>query len=61
MNIAMEKKEDSFCPIAEWLFMENWVSKDGMKIKEKTNLYQNKEKNLINTNNKMTERLLFLL
>ena len=61
MNITMKKKDDSFCSLAEWLFMENWVSQDIMKIEAKTNLYRNKEKNQINTNDEMTERLLFLL
>lgn len=61
MNITMEKKDDSFCSLAEWLFTENWVSQDIMKIEVKTNLHQNKEKNQINTNEEMTERLLFLL
>ena len=57
----MKKKDDGHCPLAEWLFMENWVSQDIMKIEAKTNLYRNKEKNQINTNDEMTERLLFLL
>ena len=57
----MKKKDDGHCSLGEWLFMENWVSQDIMKIEAKTNLYRNKEKNQINTNDEMTERLLFLL
>ena len=57
----MKKRDDGHCSLGEWLFMENWVSQDIMKIEAKTNLYRNKEKNQINTNDEMAERLLFLL
>jgi hypothetical protein len=53
------KKDDSHCSLTEWLFTENWVSQDSMKIEEKINLYQNKEKNQISSNYEMVERLLF--
>ena len=51
----------AYYTLTEWLFSANWVGQDSIKIKEKTNLYKNKEENEMGANCETAERLLFLL